>query len=338
MGKRLGRILIILTVGAVILHLGVSFLSLSKQQKLRGNVLEAKSKDEAQTEASNQAPAQQDNRITTPKPAVKQNWSEQFASRIGKLNGGRLNVLLMGTDARAHEASRSDSMILLSIDPNKSSADIMSIMRDSYVTIPAAQPTQNRINAAYMLGGPELALKTVSSFLQVPINYYIVTDFVGFEKAIDAIGGVQLNVEKTMNYTDDGVNDIHLKKGLQVLNGHQALGYARFRHDPQGDYARVERQRKLLKSIVSKIQGIQAVYYLPRMLAAIQPYIQTNMDLTALANLALMGFQLNEVKTYSVPFADAHTPEKIDGMDVLLPNVGKTRQEVRQILLKGDSR
>ncbi|MDA8443118.1 MAG: LCP family protein, partial [Peptococcaceae bacterium] len=219
-----------------------------------------------------------------------------------------------------------------SIDPKTSHADVFSIMRDTYVNIPAAHPTKNRINVAYGMGGPQLAVKTVSEFLQLPIKNYILTDFQGFEEAVNAIGGVELNVEKAMNYVDDGSNDINLQPGWQQLNGHQALGYARFRHDAQGDYARVERQRKLLKAIQNKVQGIRAVYYLPRLISALTPYIKTNLDLPGLVNLAYLGCVIHTVETYTIPLPDAHSLAKIDGMSVLLPDLAKSRQEVKQLL------
>ncbi len=258
-------------------------------------------------------------------------WGE-YAAEFGNQSDGRLNVLFMGIDARGKEPSRSDSMILLSINPEDNTAVVMSIMRDTYVTISAPKPVRNRINTAYAIGGPALAAKTVSSFLQVPVKYYMVMDFQGFEKAIDAIGGVELDVEKRMDYKDDGVYDIHLQAGRQILNGRQALGYARFRHDIKGDYARVERQRKLLGAVKDKIQGIQAVYYLPKIIEAVRPYVETNLDFPALAGLAYLGSRLQEIRAYTVPAAASHHVQSVNGMAVLIPDIDKTRREVRAYL------
>lgn len=255
-----------------------------------------------------------------------------LAENLTPEDGGRLNILLLGIDARSSETSRSDSMMVVSMNPQDYSAAVLSVLRDSYVNIPSPQPVRNRINAAYALGGPSLALRTVSNFLQIPIKYYIVMDFAGFEKVVDAIGGVKLEVEKRMDYVDDGKNDIHLLPGEQNLNGHQALGYARFRHDVQGDYARVERQRKLLKAIKEKIQGVQAIYYLPKLVDAVKPYIQSNLDFSGLAGLAYFGYRLNEVTNYTVPSPHAHSEENIAGMSVLVPNLVKTRLEVQREL------
>ncbi len=271
------------------------------------------------------------NRDEAPQQEASTDWGE-YASEFGNQSGGRLNVLLMGIDARGKEPSRSDSMILVSINPEDNTAVVMSIMRDTYVTISAPKPVKNRINTAYAIGGPAMAAKTVSSFLQVPVKYYAVMDFQGFEKAIDGIGGVELEVEKRMDYTDDGIYDIHLQAGRQTLNGRQALGYARFRHDIKGDYARVERQRKLLRAVIDKIQGIQAVYYLPKIIEAVRPYIETNLDFPGLAGLTYLGCRLKEVRTYTVPSGASHHVQSVNGMSVLIPDIDKTRREVRAYL------
>ncbi|HEX3016005.1 MAG TPA: LCP family protein [Desulfobacteria bacterium] len=244
----------------------------------------------------------------------------------------RLNILLIGVDARGKEPSRSDSMILVSLNPNTKSVVLLSVMRDTFVTIPAFKPVRHRINTAYAMGGPQLVSKTVSNFLGVPVNAYAVADFAGFAKAVDAVGGVEVDVEKDMNYHDDGVYDIRLKAGKQVLNGKQALGYVRFRHDEQGDYTRVERQRKLIKALVAKVQGIQAVYYLPKLVRAIKPYIETNLDLPTLSHIALLASFVKDVKSATVPSPYARVEGIVNGMSVLVPDVNKTRQEVKKLL------
>jgi polyisoprenyl-teichoic acid--peptidoglycan teichoic acid transferase len=263
--------------------------------------------------------------------ANNERWQVEAKAEGDKL-AERVNVLLLGIDARAREASRSDSIILLSINTKNGSASALSVLRDTYVTIPNSRVEKNRINIAFALGGPSLAVKTVSSFLQVPIKYYVVADFKGFEKAIDAIGGVELDVEKRMDYTDDGVYDIHLKPGRQVLNGGQALGYARFRHDERGDLARVERQRKLLQAILAKAQGIQGVYYLPKIFEAVSPYIKTNLDLSTAAGLIYLGSKVNTFNTHTLPGEADFSMEKVDGMEVIIPNLQHVRSEVKQVL------
>ncbi len=251
---------------------------------------------------------------------------------LGRLGTKRINVLFMGIDARAREASRSDSIILLSINPETCKATVLSVLRDTYVTIPTASRLRNRINSAFAFGGVPLSIKTVSQLLQVPIQYYVVTDFLGFEKVVDAVGGVELDVEKQMDYSDDGVFDIHLKPGRQVLNGRQALSYARYRHDIRGDFARVERQRKLLQAILDKAQGIQGFYYLPKIFQAMRPYINTNLDFTTATQLAYVGYKVTTIKTYTIPGEAEFTSQNINGMAVLVPNLQRLRKTVQQLL------
>jgi LCP family protein required for cell wall assembly len=196
----------------------------------------------------------------------------------------RVNILVLGADARGLEKSgnevpRSDSMMVVSIEPNTKKALLISILRDTYVKIPGHG--SDRINAAMALGGPTLAMKTVSNLLDIPIQYYVYMDFKGFIGVVDALGGVSIDVEKDMDWVDaedDHVYDIHLKKGLQELDGKTALQYVRFRHDAQSDFARSERQRKFLTAISDKLQTTQGILKLPKILAAVDPYIETNID------------------------------------------------------------
>src|SRR5207244_1377938 len=108
----------------------------------------------------------------------------------------------------------SDSMMVVSIEPNTKKALLISILRDTYVKIPGHG--SDRINAAMALGGPTLAMKTVSNLLGIQVQYYVYMDFKGFIGVVDALGGVSIDVEKDMDYEDaedDHVYDIHLKKG-----------------------------------------------------------------------------------------------------------------------------
>ncbi|MDB5085473.1 MAG: transcriptional regulator [Bacilli bacterium] len=160
----------------------------------------------------------------------------------------RVNILILGVDNRNNDPTpRSDTMIVASIDPVTKTAVEFSVMRDSYVHIPGHG--YDKINAAFQEGGANLAIQTVSEFLQIPINFYVETDFQGFEKVVDALGGVTINVEKDMLYADDGVYDINLHQGMQLLDGQHALMYVRFRHDATSDYTRTERQRNFLKAV-----------------------------------------------------------------------------------------
>lgn len=161
-----------------------------------------------------------------------------FASQEG------VEVLLIGVDDKI-ERGRADTLILAMLNFQTNRLGLLSVPRDSRVRVPGHGT--NKINAAYSLGGPELCVEAVSALLGVPIGYYIKTDFKGIEKIVDAMGGVVIDVEKNMDYEDHYGNlYIHLKKGRQRLKGYDAMCYVRFRHDAEGDYGRMRRQKKFL--------------------------------------------------------------------------------------------
>ena len=178
----------------------------------------------------------------------------------------RITVLLIGLDYRdwmaGEGAPRSDSMILLTIDPLTKTAGMLSIPRDMWVNIPGSG--YSRINTAYSLGegnrlpggGPELARKTVEQFIGVPVQYYAQIDFFAFVEFIDLIGGIDIhNTERLrLDPVGGGTDKILLTCcGMRHLNGEEALAYARFRKDKEGDIARAERQQKVILAIRDKV-------------------------------------------------------------------------------------
>jgi LCP family protein required for cell wall assembly len=209
----------------------------------------------------------------------------------------RVNILVLGADARGlekngKEVPRSDSMMVVSIEPTTKKALLISILRDTYVKIPGHN--FNRINVAMEQGGPDLAMKTVSDLLDIPIQYYVYMDFKGFIGVVDALGGVSIDVEKDMDWEDaedDHIYDIHLKQGFQEMDGKTALQYVRFRYDARSDYARSERQRKFLTAISERMQTTSGILKFPKILAAVDPYIYTNIDnLSEKLKLGSLGF------------------------------------------------
>lgn len=155
-----------------------------------------------------------------------------------------VDILLIGVDDKI-ERGRADTLILGTINFETKRLGLLSVPRDARVRIPGHGI--NKINAAYSLGGPDLCAETVSGLLGVPLEYYIKTDFKGIEKIVDAMGGVVIDVEKNMDYEDKWGNlYIHLRKGRQRLKGYDAMCYVRFRHDVDGDYGRMRRQKQFL--------------------------------------------------------------------------------------------
>jgi polyisoprenyl-teichoic acid--peptidoglycan teichoic acid transferase len=218
----------------------------------------------------------------------------------------RVTVLLLGLDYRDWDAedkySRSDTMILLTLDPLTKSAGILSVPRDMWVAIPGFK--HGKINTAYYLGdayklpggGPALAVKTVESFLGVPINYYAQIDFDAFVKFIDEIGGVKITVPEpiTIDLLGSGPSTKkNLKPGEQVLPGDHALAYARARYTEGGDFDRATRQQQVIMGIRDRVLDFNLLPGLvtkaPTLYKELSSGIRTNMTVDQVIRLALLA-------------------------------------------------
>ncbi len=200
-----------------------------------------------------------------------------------KLNR-RINVLLLGVDDGDSVdfgkgiPQRTDAMLVVSFDPDNNEVSLLSIPRDTRVTIPG-QRGLDKINAAYAYGGIKLAKQTVANLLQIPIHYYVLANWQGFIQIMDILGGIDIYVEHNMNYEDPYANlQIHLKQGYQHLNGKEAGEYVRFRHDELGDIGRVQRQQKFFKALSSEFFQVGNVVKLPMLIEALGKNTKTDMD------------------------------------------------------------
>lgn len=217
----------------------------------------------------------------------------------------RVNILLLGGDARdaeENEMARSDSMIVVSIDPVTKQANLMSVLRDTYTKIEGYG--YGRVNTAITLGGAPLAMKTIGDLIGLEIQYYVYTDFEGFKALVDSIGGVYFDVEKNMRYRDNADKnryDIDLKAGYQLLDGDKALQYVRFRHDKLSDYTRTERQRNFLTAVAKQSVSTWNVIRLKDIIEDVSPYINTNMSVTDMIKLGQLGFDLQIGESGQIP-------------------------------------
>jgi len=250
-----------------------------------------------------------------------------------------LNILVMGIDDNwtnrdqmYTKGARTDTLMVVSLDLKNQTARMLSIPRDSRVRI-AGTHHWGKINGAFATGGPARAIATVENFLDVPIDHYVVLKIDATRKLVDAVGGVDLNVEKDMKYNDNwGHLHIDLKMGMQHLTGEQAVGYIRFRHDREGDFGRIRRQQQLLHAIADKIKGD------PLLINTVLPSVRdtVNTDLTdgqisALAEI-FRGVNTSRIVTGYIPGSN----QKIDGVWFLIPKEDKKKQYV-DWLLKGDA-
>lgn len=254
-----------------------------------------------------------------------------FSSDILSFN--RINILIVGCD-EVKNHGRADTIVLLSISPKAKDALILSIPRDTRVEIPGRG--MDKINHAYAFGGIDLISKTVRSFLDIPLHFYVVADFEGFVSIIDALGGVEVDVEKEMHYVDKaGGVKIDLYPGKQILDGEKALEYIRFRQDKLGDLGRIKRQQKLAIALVNKIMKYNSVLKIPQLLEEVKDCINTNIELQDVITLANLfsGVSQEKFKFETIQC----TPVYIEGISYLEPNVEEVRQRINSLLYSQNS-
>lgn len=181
------------------------------------------------------------------------------------------SVLLLGVDKRKGDRGRSDSLMIVTVNPNNDTTKIISIPRDTRTEI-VGKNKVDKINHAFAFGGVQMTVNTVEKFLNIPIDYYLEVNMEGFKGIVDAIGGVKVN--NTLDFTNDGV---HFKKGLIYLNGEKALSYSRMRYeDPRGDFGREERQRQIIQAVIQEGTKIESLIGYGDIVKSIQKNIETN--------------------------------------------------------------
>ena len=269
----------------------------------------------------------------------------------------RINILIIGLDYRdwvaGEGAPRSDTMIVLTVDPLAKTAGILSIPRDLWVNIPGFG--YSRINTAYSSGegaklpggGPELARKTVEQLLGVPIQYYAQVDFYTFVEFIDMIGGIEVYNDENLRLdpVGQGKDKIRLTCcGMRPLDGERALAYARFRKDKEGDIARANRQQKVILAIRNKVLSPENF---PSLVAQAQPFyeklsagVNTNMSFDVALRLGVLAKDIpvesiqNGVIDYSM-VALADTVLGGEKASVMKPLPDKIRELRDQIFTSG---
>ena len=251
------------------------------------------------------------------------NPSETISDTEYKEVEGITNVLLIGTDARTlDEASRADSIIIATLDNNNKKIRLTSLFRDTLVNIPGHG--EGKLNAALAYGGPELLIETIRNTYGINLDKYVIINFWGFEAVIDQMGGLELNVEDYMidelnKYIGEstGGNDCPVtESGLQVLNGKQALSYARIRKGVGDEFARTDRQREVLIKVAEKLKETKPSKYLGIMNNMLE-YIKTNIEPIQALNMAytIYKFPSLDIEQLQIPI-----PELAEGR--LFKNLG----------------
>lgn len=222
-----------------------------------------------------------------------------------KQPGEPFYMVIMGVDNREGETvARSDTLIVARIDPEKKTATLVSIPRDTRVEIPGHGT--NKINAANALGGPALVIETVKQFTGLPISHYMEVDFSGFREIVDAMGGVTVNVREKivdMKAADHVASAATLNAGEQKLTGAQALTFVRSRDFPRGDFTRIENQQIFIKALLKQGLRFSNAFRFPSLLNAVADSVTTDMSLPELYSLAndMKGMDDTSLMTVTMP-------------------------------------
>ncbi len=256
-----------------------------------------------------------------------------WADDVNTLKGeGIINILLIGQDTRSEGAAgRSDSMMILTIDKTNKALKVTSLMRDMYVQIPGY--SDNRINVAYYFGGYDLLKKTIEKNFGVSIDYFAEIDFFAFQKVVDILGGIyiDLNEEEALALKGWGHRTV---VGRNRLDGSAALSYCTMRYVGNSDYERTERQRRALSSIYERLKETVTVPMILELVDSILPLITTNMSNGEIMSLAMTLYSLNidGIQQYRLPVDGSYYSAYIRGMAVLVPDLEKNREYLKEII------
>ncbi|WP_078378864.1 polyisoprenyl-teichoic acid--peptidoglycan teichoic acid transferase TagU [Sutcliffiella halmapala] len=184
-----------------------------------------------------------------------------------------LSFLILGVDERPGDRGRSDSMIVLTVNPNNKSMQMVSIPRDTRTEI-IGKGFEDKINHAYAFGGPEMSIATVENFLDIPIDYFLQVNMESFKDIVDAVGGV--TVDNDLDFSSGGYN---FTKGMIDLNGKKALAYSRMRYeDPRGDFGRQKRQRDIIQGVITKGASFSSITKFDDILQILGNNVRTNLS------------------------------------------------------------
>ncbi|APH18250.1 LCP family protein [Clostridium botulinum] len=256
-----------------------------------------------------------------------------------------INIAFFGLDRRKkEEPSRSDAVMILSLDKKHKKVKLSSIMRDSYVDIEGHGKT--KLNHAYAYGGPELAIKTINSNFKLNIREFVAVDFYGLENIIDTVGGVEIPVRsdeiKYINSYMQGTAKVENKAvqevqnpGLQNLNGMQAVAYARIRYTSGGDYERTERQRTILTAVMNKIKKLGPTEF-PKVVSVLLPNVESSLSSTEIIKMGTSVFALgiDNVEQQRFPLDNYCEGKLIDGIYYLLFNKEKTIDQMYKYIFE----
>lgn len=247
------------------------------------------------------------------------------------------NILLLGVDSNGADSdlwvgTRTDTIVLLNIDPRSKSLNAISIPRDSKVYLPKNMGIQ-KINAAHAIGGIDMTIKTIEDTLGVKVDRYIMVHDEAVRKIVEALGGIDIYVEKNMHYNDYSGNlHINLTKGDHHLDADEAIGYLRFRHDAMGDIGRTQRQQWFLRGLLQEMQKPQTIAKIPQILSIAKEYVKTDMSLYEMSQYAALAkhFDIDNIEIATLPGA----PNKKGYTSYWVLDPEKTQEVVNRLIYR----
>ncbi|MFW5719023.1 MAG: LCP family protein [Halanaerobium sp.] len=257
-------------------------------------------------------------------------WNDELSqiSSSGPFKENKINILAVGYDSKVNGASRADTIIVISLDVETNKASIIFLPRDTYID--SEKRNFTKLNSSHVYGGVQLTQETIEEMLNIKIDYYLETDFTGFERIIDRLDGVDINVASDLNYEDKaGGLKIDIPAGEQNLNGEEALHYVRYR-DSRGDVGRIERQQKFVNAVLAKVLSPSIVVKVPGIIKEVNDAVNTNIpiqDFTPFLNTA-KEIDLSQVETKMLP----GEAEYINGISYWVPDNEETEIMVDNLI------
>lgn len=204
---------------------------------------------------------------------IKREVSEKREEKVVFDEKDPFSVLMLGVDEREGDAGRSDTIIVMTVNPTEKSTKMVSIPRDTYTEI-VGKGTQDKINHAYAFGGLGMSMDTVEELMDIPIDYVVQVNMEGFADIVDAVGGVDVN--NTLDFSNEGYN---FPLGNITLSGEEALSFVRMRYeDPQGDFGRQNRQKQVIQAILNEGASVNSLLNYRSIFNALGANVKTNME------------------------------------------------------------
>ena len=230
------------------------------------------------------------------------------------------------------QGTRTDTIILVNIDPKTKSVNALSIPRDSKVYLPRNAGI-NKINAAHAIGGIDMIKETVEDTLGVHIDKYIMVHDSAVKEIINAMGGIDIYVEKPMHYNDYAGNlHINLSRGEHHLSGEEAVGYLRFRHDALGDIGRTQRQQWFMRGLIEALKSPETITKIPDIINVARQYIKTDLSVYELSQYAAMAkhIDMSKIEIAMLPGA----PNQRGAISYWILDPEKTQEVVNRVIYR----